>query len=82
MVLGGDGTVNLYKYHYPDQRQVKAEDNELMGVAGSMELLCSKEISSQPVACFDWSPDKEGLCCMGSFDQTIRVGFVTKLNRA
>jgi hypothetical protein len=29
-----------------------------MGVAGSVELLATKTLSSQPLAGFDWSPDK------------------------
>ena len=81
MLLGGDGALNLYKYHYPDQRRVKDDGGEDVGVAGTIELLSTKSMSSQPICSFDWSPDKQGLCCMGSFDQCIRVGFVTKLNK-
>ena len=81
MLLGGDGALNLYKYHYPDQRQVKDDNGEEVGVAGTIELLSTKSMSSQPICSFDWSPDKQGLCCMGSFDQCIRVGFVTKLHK-
>ena len=81
MLLGGDGALNLYKYHYPDQRRVKDDSGEDVGVAGTIELLSTKSMSSQPICSFDWSPDKQGLCCMGSFDQCIRVGFVTKLNK-
>ena len=35
----------------------------------------------QPINSFDWSPDKEGLCVMGSYDQSVRVAIVTKLNK-
>ena len=56
------------------------EGHEL-GVAGSVELLSTRNFSSQPIACFDWSPDKEGLFCCGAFDQCIRVGIVTKLSK-
>lgn len=52
-----------------------------MGVAGSVELLAHKPLSSQPIASFDWSPDKEGLFVCSSFDQCVRVGVVTKLNK-
>ena len=31
---------------------------EKEGVVGSAELLCDRDISCQPVAAFDWSPDK------------------------
>lgn len=50
-----------------------------LGVAGSVELLASRSVSSQPVSSLDWSPDKEGLFCCCAFDQTLRVGIVTKL---
>ncbi len=47
MVQGGDGTLMLYKYCYPDQRQVKDPDGVPMGVAGSMELLANRNVSTQ-----------------------------------
>ncbi len=50
-----------------------------LGVAGSVELVASRNMSSQPVCSLDWSPDKEGLFCCAAFDQTLRVGIVTKL---
>jgi hypothetical protein len=43
-----------------------------LGVAGSVELLSSRAMSSQPVCSLDWSPDKEGLFCCAAFDQTLR----------
>ena len=48
---------------------------------GSVQLLASKTVSTQPINSFDWSPDKEGLACCGSFDQCVRVVVVTKLNK-
>lgn len=51
------------------------------GVVGTMDLLNSRTISTQPISCFDWSPDKEGLAVCGSFDQTVRVVIVTKTNK-
>lgn len=125
MVTGGDGSLLLHKYRYPDQRcaQLAAhrpwdasglggggasmqrgsigrqgscrqlllgcnsyaasaaprprppsllptrtalcrrvienkQTGEKEGVVGSAELLCDRDISCQPVAAFDWSPDK------------------------
>ena len=52
-----------------------------LGVAGSVELLTHKNLSSQPVSGFDWSPDKEGLFCCVAFDQSVRIGITTKLNK-
>ena len=56
-------------------------DGVPMGVAGSVELLNHKNMSSQPISSFDWHPDKEGLYCCSAFDQCVRVGVVTKLNK-
>lgn len=81
MTGGGNGGFNLYKYHYPKSRTTMAKDNVPMGVVGSVELLNSKVISSQPIVSLDWSPDKEGLCVLACLDQTIRSYIVTKLNK-
>lgn len=67
----------------PRDMPCAAQDHEgkWLGVAGSMELLASRNLSTQPVAGFDWSPDKEGLFVCAAFDQCVRVGLVTKLNK-
>jgi WD40 repeat protein len=44
-----------------------------------LDKIASIQLSTQPVASFDWHPDKEGLVLMSSFDQTVRVAFVTHL---
>ena len=73
MTGGGNGGFNIYKYNYPTNRVGKhQEDGTPIGVAGSVELLNSRVISTQPITSFDWSPDREGLCCMSSLDQTMR----------
>lgn len=58
-----------------------APNRRCPGVAGTMELLNSRNISTQPISCFDWSPDKEGLAVCGSFDQMVRVVIVTKTGK-
>jgi hypothetical protein len=50
-------------------------------VVGSMTQLSGKELSTQPINAFSWSPDKQGLFVCSSLDQCIRVGFVTKLQK-
>lgn len=80
-VLGGDGSLSLYKYQYPEQRSLKDLEGKSYGVIGKVVLLSSAIMSTQPVHCFDWSPDKEGLAVMGSFDQCVRVVIVTKLHK-
>lgn len=55
------------------------QDGKDLGVVGSMTQLSGKQLSTQPISSFSWSPDKQGLFVCSSFDQCIRVGFVTKL---
>lgn len=43
-------------------------------------MLQATALSSQPINCFDWSPDRIGLGVCGAFDQTVRVLVTTKLN--
>ena len=81
MVLGGDGSLSLYKYQYPDQRKIKDENGKEYGIAGQVNMLAQRNVSTQPFCAFDWHPDKEGLAVCGSFDQCIRICAVTKLNR-
>jgi WD40 repeat protein len=81
MTGGGNGGFNIYKYHYPASRVRQAKDNVPMGVVGTVELLNSKVISSQPIVNLDWSPDREGLCVLSCLDQTLRCYIVTKLNK-
>ncbi|KAK3092270.1 hypothetical protein FSP39_000535 [Pinctada imbricata] len=81
MTLGGNGSLYLWKYNYPEKRVKQDEDKKDMGVAGTLSLLQNAVMSTQPINSFDWSPDKEGLCVCTAFDQAIRVIIVTKLNR-
>ena len=55
------------------------ETQQPMGMVGATELICDKTLSSQPIASFDWSPDKAGLFVTAAFDQCVRVGLVTKI---
>lgn len=57
------------------------QEGKDLGVVGSMTQLSGKQLSTQPVNAFSWSPDKQGLFVCSSFDQCIRVGFVTKLQK-
>ena len=65
---------------YPAKRVAQDADGVDMGVSGSVNLLQNVTLSTQPISGFDWSPDKMGLCVATSFDQTLRVIIVTKLN--
>jgi len=65
---------------YPTNRVAKDENGQDMGVPGSIQLLQNVGLATQPISSFDWSPDKLGLAVSTSFDQTLRVILVTKLN--
>jgi hypothetical protein len=43
--MGGNGALNLYKYHYPASRALKDLDGIPMGVAGRAELLNEKVLA-------------------------------------
>ncbi|EEY66788.1 WD domain-containing protein, putative [Phytophthora infestans T30-4] len=81
MTGGGNGGFNLYKYHYPLSRTAKDSDGRLYGVCGTVELLNSRVLSTQPIVSMDWSRDREGLCTLACLDQTVRVYIVTKTNK-
>ena len=40
--MGGNGALNLYKYHYPTNRVINDLDNIPQGVVGKVELLNEK----------------------------------------
>ena len=43
--MGGNGAINVYKYHYPSKRTLKDQDGLDMGVVGKVELLNEKVIA-------------------------------------
>ncbi|KAG9416848.1 WD repeat-containing protein 92 [Aphanomyces cochlioides] len=81
MTGGGNGGFNLYKYHYPSSRTTQDADGILMGVGGTVELLNSRVLSTQPIVSMDWSTDREGLCVLSCLDQTVRVYIVSKTHK-
>ena len=66
---------------YPSKRTFKDEEGHYRGVAGSVELLNSRVLSTQPMVSLDWSRDMIGLACAACLDQTLRVYIVTKLDK-
>ncbi|XP_055371267.1 dynein axonemal assembly factor 10 [Condylostylus longicornis] len=77
---GGTGSVRLWQYQYPEKRRQENSSSGDVGVAGTIKMLHASTLSTQPVHCFDWSPDKLGLAVAGSLDQAFRVILTTKLN--
>jgi WD repeat-containing protein 92 len=75
-------SLHRFKYKYPSARAKKDKEGKHdVGVTGSLERLQTATVAEQPVGAFDWSPDKLGLCAFAGFDQAIRVGLVTRLDR-
>ncbi|TGZ62210.1 hypothetical protein CRM22_007546 [Opisthorchis felineus] len=90
MTLGGNGNLCLWQYHYPAKRQKMVRESGpegqgdievAQGVIGKLSQLQNVTLSSQPVNSLDWCPDKLGLAVCVSFDQTVRLLIVTKLNK-
>ena len=44
--IGGNGSLNLYKYHYPSSRSLKDLDGIPYGVCGRVELLNEKTLAA------------------------------------
>jgi len=80
MTTGGNGSLNLWNYEYPEKRTKKEGEHE-KGVVGKIHLVNNVTLSTQPISSFDWHPDKLGLAVCSAFDQALRVVIVTKLNR-
>jgi WD40 repeat protein len=79
-MCGGAGELTLCKYVYPPERAIKDMDGTPKGVAGTVEELNKVKVGDQPINSLDWHKQREGLLVCSSFDQTVRVMLVTKLN--
>lgn len=77
---GGGGELTLCLYKYPPERTLKDSDGQERGVAGAVEELNKAKVGDQPINALDWNRSKEGLAVCSSFDQSIRVMLVTKLD--
>ncbi|CAH1400146.1 unnamed protein product [Nezara viridula] len=80
MTCGGNGSLCLWQYNYPDKRWREDAEGKEVGVVGTLSLLQNVTLATQPISSFHWCPDKLGLAVATSFDQTHRVIIVTKLN--
>ncbi|KAK7603791.1 hypothetical protein V9T40_003790 [Parthenolecanium corni] len=68
----GSGSIHLWKYNYCDE--ITGERK------GSIEELRQSHVGEQGINSFDWSSDKIGLAVCSSFDQVIRLLYITQLN--
>lgn len=77
---GGNGSIYLWKYKYPEERYKVESDGDMMTNPGKLQLIQNQLISTQPINNFQWCPGKLGLAVCTSFDQNIRLLIATKLN--
>lgn len=57
---------NIFFLHFsPRERQFNDPS--------ALATICEMSLSTKPVNCFDWSPDRAGLAVCSSFDKTLRV---------
>jgi len=77
---GGNGSVYLWKYMYPEERCRVESDGDMITNPGKLQLIQNQLISTQPINNFRWCPGKLGLAVCTSFDQNIRLLIATKLN--
>lgn len=62
--LGGDGSLNLYKF---DQKDFDENNN------GKINIISNNKICNAPIIGFDWHLIKNGLACLVSLDKTIKI---------
>ena len=62
--LGGNGNLNLYKY---DKKDFLNNSND------KLNMLSSNYICSRPIIGFDWHLIKNGLACLVSLDNSIKI---------
>ncbi|XP_045480770.1 dynein axonemal assembly factor 10 [Harmonia axyridis] len=80
MTTGGNGTLCLWKYNYPDRRVERDSDGIEYAVPGELSLLQNCVLTEQPITGFDWCKEKLGLSVCSAYDQSVKVLITTKLN--
>ena len=76
--MGGNGSLNLYKYNINDFNYDESENNNKS--IGKLTLLNSNIICRQPIIGFDWHYTKCGLSCLISLDRTVKICYANNLN--
>ena len=75
--MGGNGSLNLYKYNDSDF----IYDEIAKDKKGKLRLLNSTEICSQPIIGFDWHNIRYGLACLVAFDHIVKICNMTQMNK-
>lgn len=78
-ILLGDGSIELYRYKYPEHRRVKTPNGEFRGICGELKYIGSYKIASQPINALDWHSAYRGLAVCTGLDQRVRVLLGTHL---
>lgn len=81
VTIGGSGAVKLWKYKYPKKTNQNNLEENSFDTSCRLEKLQECQIAEQPIAAFDWSPDKIGLAVSTAFDQRVRLLAFTNLDR-
>ena len=76
--MGGDGSLNLYKYNNSDFNFDEFDNNKKE--KSKLTLLNSNIICSQPIIGFDWHNTKFGLSCLVAFDNSVKICNIDHLN--
>ncbi|KAH7422735.1 hypothetical protein KP509_12G022800 [Ceratopteris richardii] len=75
-VLGGDGSLSVFKYSYPEQRFWK---DTLMGYGKAQPSVIHNDVNATSQL-FYRGPNEEGVAVMGAHDQCVRAVIVTNLH--
>ena len=76
--MGGNGSLNLYRYNNNDFNYTDEYDKNKKN--GKINLISSNIICNQPIIGFDWHNIKLGLSCLVAFDRTVKICTMNKLN--
>ena len=77
--MGGNGSLNIYKYQDSDFSFDNTDDNNKIENK-KITLLSNNIICSQPIIGFDWHNAKFGLFCLTAFDRTVKICSTDKIN--
>ena len=78
--MGGNGSLNLYKYKNNDFNFDDIDNIHNNKGNRELKLLNSNIISKQPIIGFDWHKIKFGLSCLVSFDHSVKICTFNNLN--
>ena len=78
ITMGGNGSLNIYKYNNNSDFNFDQGGNNREN--GQLKVLNRFLISSQPIIGYDWHNIKFGLSCLVAFDRTVKICKFSQLN--